>query len=69
VADRPLVEVLETPALDGPVLLLALDGWIDAAGAAAEARQRLLEGDPGVGSPASTPTVYSTTGPGAPPST
>jgi len=29
VADRPLVEVLETPALDGPVLLLALDGWID----------------------------------------
>ncbi len=46
-ADRPLVEVLETPALDGPVLLLALDGWIDAAGAAAEARQRLLEGDPG----------------------
>jgi len=47
VADRPLVEVLETPALDGPVLLLALDGWIDAAGAAAEARQRLLEGDPG----------------------
>ena len=46
-ADRPLVEVLETPALDGPVLLLALDGWIDAAGAATEARQRLLEGDPG----------------------
>ena len=46
-ADRPLVEVLETPALDGPILLLALDGWIDAAGAAAEARQHLLEGDPG----------------------
>ena len=46
-ADRPLVEVLETPALDGPVLLLALDGWIDAAGAATEARQRLLESDPG----------------------
>ena len=46
-ADRPLVEVLETPTLDEPVLLLALDGWIDAAGAAAEARQRLLEGDPG----------------------
>ena len=46
-ADRPLVEVLETPALDGPVLLLALDGWIDAAGAARAARQRLLDGDPG----------------------
>ena len=46
-ADRPLFEILETPVLDGPVLLLALDGWIDAAGAAAEARQRLLEGDPG----------------------
>ena len=46
-ADRPLFEILETPVLDGPVLLLALDGRIDAAGAAAEASPRLLEGDPG----------------------
>ena len=44
---RPLVEVLEVPVLDNPVLLLALDGWIDAAGAARAARQRLLDGDPG----------------------
>ena len=44
---RQLVEVLEVPVLDNPVLLLALDGWIDAAGAARAARQRLLDGDPG----------------------
>lgn len=44
---RPLVEVLEVPVLENPVLLLALDGWIDAAGAARAARQRLLDGDPG----------------------
>ena len=44
---RPVVEVLEVPVLENPVLLLALDGWIDAAGAARAARQRLLDGDPG----------------------
>ncbi len=44
---RQLVEVLEVPVLENPVLLLALDGWIDAAGAARAARQRLLDGDPG----------------------
>ena len=44
---RPVVEVLEVPVLEKPVLLLALDGWIDAAGAARAARQRLLDGDPG----------------------
>jgi len=44
---RPLVEVLEVPVLENPALLLALDGWIDAAGAARAARQRLLDGDPG----------------------
>ena len=44
---RPLVEVIEVPVLENPVLLLALDGWIDAAGAARAARQRLLDGDPG----------------------
>jgi len=47
VDSRPLVEVLEVPVLENPVLLLALDGWIDAAGAARAARQRLLDGDPG----------------------
>jgi len=47
VDSRQLVEVLEVPVLENPVLLLALDGWIDAAGAARAARQRLLDGDPG----------------------
>jgi predicted ATP-grasp superfamily ATP-dependent carboligase len=41
------VEVFETPRLETPVLVLALDGWIDAAGAARDARQRLVDGDPG----------------------
>jgi predicted ATP-grasp superfamily ATP-dependent carboligase len=41
------VEVFETPRLEAPVLVLALDGWIDAAGAARDARQRLVDGDPG----------------------
>ena len=45
--ERPIVEVFETPALEAPVLLLALDGWIDAAGAARDARQQLVGGDPG----------------------
>lgn len=44
---RGLLEVLAEPRLVDPVLLLALDGWIDAAGAARAARQRLVEGDPG----------------------
>jgi predicted ATP-grasp superfamily ATP-dependent carboligase len=47
VPERPIVEVFETPALEAPVLLLALDGWIDAAGAARDARQQLVGGDPG----------------------
>ena len=41
------MEVFETPRLETPVLVLALDGWIDAAGAARDARQRLVDGDPG----------------------
>ncbi len=41
------MEVFETPRLEAPVLVLALDGWIDAAGAARDARQRLVDGDPG----------------------
>ena len=45
--ERGLLEVLAEPHLVDPVLLLALDGWIDAAGAARAARQRLVEGDPG----------------------
>ena len=45
--ERPIVEVFETPVLEAPVLLLALDGWIDAAGAARDARQQLVGGDPG----------------------
>ena len=49
-ADDPgdgLLELLAQPRLVEPVLLLALDGWIDAAGAARAARQHLVEGDPG----------------------
>ena len=45
--ERPIVEVFETPVLEAPVLLLALDGWIDAAGAARDARHQLVSGDPG----------------------
>lgn len=41
------MEVFETPRLETPVLVLALDGWIDAAGAARDTRQRLVDGDPG----------------------
>ena len=43
----PLLEVLAEPRLIDPVQLLALDGWIDAAGVARAARQRLVDGDPG----------------------
>jgi len=47
VPERPLVEVLETVRLESPVLVLALDGWIDAAGAARDVRRQLMAGDPG----------------------
>ena len=40
---RALFELLEAPALRAPVLILALEGWIDAAGAARAARQLLVE--------------------------
>jgi predicted ATP-grasp superfamily ATP-dependent carboligase len=49
-ADEPgpgLIDFLETPLLTDPVLLLAMDGWIDASGAARVARQHLLDGEPG----------------------
>lgn len=39
----PLYETIEEPDLDAPVLVLALDGWIDAGMAAANARAALLE--------------------------
>ena len=38
-----LFELLDTPTLRKPVLVLALEGWIDAAGAARGARQLLVE--------------------------
>ena len=46
-SERPMVEVFETPVLLEPVLVLAMDGWIDAAGAARDARLQLVGGDPG----------------------
>ncbi|MDG1464943.1 MAG: PAC2 family protein, partial [Acidimicrobiales bacterium] len=46
-AVSPLIEVLETPLLSEPVLVVAMDGWIDASGAARVARQHLLDGEPG----------------------
>jgi proteasome assembly chaperone (PAC2) family protein len=36
-----LVEIVERPELEGPVLVLALDGWIDAGAAATTARELL----------------------------
>ncbi|MDG2428104.1 MAG: PAC2 family protein [Acidimicrobiales bacterium] len=42
-----LLKIFEEPLLTEPVLLLALDGWIDASGAALIARQHLLDGEPG----------------------
>lgn len=38
----PLYELIERPELDAPVLVLALDGWIDAGLGAANARAALL---------------------------
>jgi proteasome assembly chaperone (PAC2) family protein len=38
----PLYELIERPELDAPVLILALDGWIDAGLGAANARASLL---------------------------
>ena len=40
---RTLFELIEAPALRDPVLILALEGWIDAAGATRAARQLLVE--------------------------
>src|SRR4051794_33998458 len=37
-----LYEIVERPELDAPVLVLALDGWIDAGVGAANARAALL---------------------------
>ncbi len=42
-----LLEIIETPLLADPVLLLAMDGWIDASGAARVARQHILDGEHG----------------------
>jgi len=39
----PLYETIEEPELESPVLVLALDGWIDAGMAAQSARSALLE--------------------------
>jgi hypothetical protein len=43
VSDASLFELVEQPDLESPVLVLALEGWIDAGLAAAGARARLLE--------------------------
>lgn len=40
---HPLYELIEAPSLREPVLILALEGWIDAAGAARGATQLLVE--------------------------
>ena len=42
---RDLVEFFDPPDLERTVLVLVLDGWIDAAGAAGEVRSHLLTGD------------------------
>ena len=42
---RDLVEFFDPPDLEQAVLVLALDGWIDAAGTAGEVRSHLLAGD------------------------
>lgn len=39
-----LYEFLERPDLDSPLLILALEGWIDAGGAAARAAAAIVEG-------------------------
>jgi proteasome assembly chaperone (PAC2) family protein len=39
----PLYQLLEEPELEAPVLVLALDGWIDAGSGAQTARQALLQ--------------------------
>lgn len=41
-SDRPLVTVNHSPALESPVLLIALEGWIDAGMAAANAMSLLV---------------------------
>lgn len=38
-----LYELLERPTLDEPVMIMSLDGWIDAGGGAASAAERLKE--------------------------
>ena len=41
-SDDPLVEVHFTPELNEPVMIVAMDGWIDAGGGAANAMSALL---------------------------
>jgi predicted ATP-grasp superfamily ATP-dependent carboligase len=41
-SDQPLVEVHRTPELTDPVLIVAMDGWIDAGAGAANAMSALL---------------------------
>ena len=40
---RTLFDLIEAPALHNPVLILALEGWVDAAGATRAARQLLVD--------------------------
>ena len=46
-AETGLVEIIEIPSLREPTLILAIEGWIDAAGAAKGARNQLLEAGAG----------------------
>ena len=60
-------ELHEEPSLDRPVLLVALEGWIDAGFAAANAMTTILERHRRPGRwPPSTPTRCSTTAPAGP---
>jgi proteasome assembly chaperone (PAC2) family protein len=43
-SDQPLVEVQHTPELSDPVMVVAMDGWIDAGAGAANAMAALLAG-------------------------
>ena len=65
-AAAPLYELHSRPTLDSPVLVVALEGWIDAGLGAAAAAQALVADLHPTALRRSTPTGCSTTAPGAP---